>query len=195
MTKEVKVPLLPESVSDATISHWNKKVGDQVKRDENLVDLETDKVMLEVPSPIEGVLKEIIKPTGSTVQAQEVIAIIEAKGAEESSKNSGKKTAKEDKQEERKEVKKEPSREEMSHQKASPAPSDLSPSERRRVAAAAAGDKSDQASKSVKQTVPSSSQYAHGHGRIEKRVPMTRMRARIAERLLEVTQNTAMLTT
>src|ERR1700693_1990879 len=78
MTIEVKVPMLPESVADATVSTWHKKAGDSVKRDENIVDLETDKVMLEVPSPVDGVIKEIIKPTGSTVHAQEVIAIIEA---------------------------------------------------------------------------------------------------------------------
>src|SRR4029078_11031954 len=78
MAIEVKVPLLPESISDATVSTWHKKAGDRVSRDENIVDLETDKVMLEVPSLSDGILKEIIKPTGSTVQAQEIIAVIEA---------------------------------------------------------------------------------------------------------------------
>src|SRR5476651_247442 len=81
MAIEVKVPLLPESVSDATVSTWHKKAGDTVKRDENIVDLETDKVMLEVPAPADGVIKEILKPTGSTVQAQDVIAVIEAVAA------------------------------------------------------------------------------------------------------------------
>ena len=81
MAIEVKVPLLPESVSDATVSTWHKKAGDHVSRDENLVDLETDKVMLEVPSPAEGIIKEILKPSGSTVQAQEILAIIEAGAA------------------------------------------------------------------------------------------------------------------
>ena len=60
MTVEVKVPTLPESVADATIAQWYKKAGDSVKRDENLVDLETDKVMLEVPAPSDGVLAEIL---------------------------------------------------------------------------------------------------------------------------------------
>ena len=59
MSTEVKVPVLPESVSDATIASWHKQAGEAVKRDENLVDLETDKVVLEVPSPVDGVLKEI----------------------------------------------------------------------------------------------------------------------------------------
>ena len=67
MATEVKVPVLPESVSDATIASWHKKAGEAVKRDENLVDLETDKVVLEVPSPVDGVLKEIKFEAGSTV--------------------------------------------------------------------------------------------------------------------------------
>ena len=77
MSIEVKVPVLPESVSDATIASWHKKTGDAVKRDENLVDLETDKVVLEVPSPVDGVLKEIRQQVGDTVNSQQVIAIIE----------------------------------------------------------------------------------------------------------------------
>ncbi len=77
MALEVKVPVLPESVSDATIATWHKKPGDAVKRDENLVDLETDKVVLEVPAQADGVLKEIRKETGATVTSQEILAIIE----------------------------------------------------------------------------------------------------------------------
>ncbi len=77
MTIEVKVPVLPESVADATVSTWHKKVGDFVKRDENIVDIETDKVMLEVPAPHDGVLKQILKPAGSVVKAEEVIALFE----------------------------------------------------------------------------------------------------------------------
>ena len=82
MTIEVKVPLLPESISDATVSTWHKKEGDKVSRDENIVDLETDKVMLEVPSPADGIIKKINKSNGSTVQAQEVIAVIDDAAAE-----------------------------------------------------------------------------------------------------------------
>src|SRR5205085_8636283 len=86
MAIEVKVPMLPESITDATVSTWHKKAGDRVSRDENIVDLETDKVMLEVPSPIDGVIKEITKQTGSTVQAQEVIAVIDAVAADQPAK-------------------------------------------------------------------------------------------------------------
>ncbi|NIA27095.1 MAG: dihydrolipoamide succinyltransferase, partial [Desulfobulbaceae bacterium] len=59
MSIEIKVPPLPESVTDATLVAWHKKAGDSVTRDENLVDLETDKVVLEVPAPVSGVIKEI----------------------------------------------------------------------------------------------------------------------------------------
>jgi 2-oxoglutarate dehydrogenase E2 component (dihydrolipoamide succinyltransferase) len=77
MSIEVKVPVLPESVSDAIIATWHKKVGDSVRRDENLIDLETDKVVLEVPSPVDGILKEIKFETGATVTSAQVIAVIE----------------------------------------------------------------------------------------------------------------------
>jgi 2-oxoglutarate dehydrogenase E2 component (dihydrolipoamide succinyltransferase) len=80
MLIEVKVPVLPESVAEATLVNWHKKAGDPVNRDENLVDVETDKVVLELPAPGSGVLSEIRKADGSTVTAQEVIAVIDTDG-------------------------------------------------------------------------------------------------------------------
>jgi 2-oxoglutarate dehydrogenase E2 component (dihydrolipoamide succinyltransferase) len=77
MSIEVKVPVLPESVEDATVAAWHKQPGDTVYRDENLVDLETDKVVLEVPAPVDGVLKEIARPSGETVISNELLAVIE----------------------------------------------------------------------------------------------------------------------
>jgi 2-oxoglutarate dehydrogenase E2 component (dihydrolipoamide succinyltransferase) len=77
MTIEVRVPQLPESVADATLVSWHKKPGDAVVRDENLVDLETDKVVLEVPAPAGGVLKEIKLNDGATVTSGQVLAVIE----------------------------------------------------------------------------------------------------------------------
>ena len=77
MTIEVRVPQLPESVADATLVSWHKKPGDAVARDENLVDLETDKVVLEVPAPTAGVLKEIKLQDGTTVTSGQVLAVIE----------------------------------------------------------------------------------------------------------------------
>nr|NKB47341.1 dihydrolipoamide succinyltransferase [Legionellales bacterium] len=76
MTIEVKVPVLPESVADATIVTWHVNVGDAVERDQNLVDLETDKVVLEVPAPTSGVLQEIKVAAGTTVQANQLLAIL-----------------------------------------------------------------------------------------------------------------------
>ena len=77
MTIEVRVPQLPESVADATLVSWHKKPGDAVARDENLVDLETDKVVLEVPAPVAGVLKEIKLSDGATVTSGQLLAVIE----------------------------------------------------------------------------------------------------------------------
>src|SRR5258708_22317161 len=77
MTIEVRVPQLPESVADATLVSWHKKPGDSVVRDENLVDLETDKVVLEVPAPVAGVLKEIKLTDGTTVTSGQLLAVIE----------------------------------------------------------------------------------------------------------------------
>ena len=76
MTIEIKVPQLPESVTDATLVGWHKKPGETVRRDENLVDLETDKVVLEVPAPASGTLAEIKVTDGTTVTSGELLAII-----------------------------------------------------------------------------------------------------------------------
>src|SRR6202789_4230947 len=77
MTIEVRVPQLPESVADATLVSWHKKPGDSVVRDENLVDLETDKVVLEVPAPVAGVLREIKLTDGTTVTSGQLLAVID----------------------------------------------------------------------------------------------------------------------
>jgi 2-oxoglutarate dehydrogenase E2 component (dihydrolipoamide succinyltransferase) len=77
MTIEVRVPQLPESVADATLVSWHKKPGDSVVRDENLVDLETDKVVLEVPAPAAGVIKEIKLADGTTVTSGQLLAVID----------------------------------------------------------------------------------------------------------------------
>ncbi len=77
MRVEVKVPQLPESVSEATLVSWHKQPGEAVKRDENLIDVETDKVVLELPAPEAGVLVEIVVPNGSTVHSLDLIAIID----------------------------------------------------------------------------------------------------------------------
>jgi 2-oxoglutarate dehydrogenase E2 component (dihydrolipoamide succinyltransferase) len=80
MRIEVKVPQLPESVAEATLVNWHKKPGEAVRRDENLIDVETDKVVLELPAPGDGVLVEITRPDGSTVTSNDVIAVIDTEG-------------------------------------------------------------------------------------------------------------------
>src|SRR5262252_5413959 len=81
MTTEIRVPQLPESVADATLVAWHKQPGDTVSRDENLADLETDKVVLEVPAPMNGVIKEIRIQSGTTVTSGQVLAVIDEAGA------------------------------------------------------------------------------------------------------------------
>src|SRR5690606_32276148 len=76
MSIEIKAPQLPESVPDGTIASWHKKPGDAVKRDELLVDIETDKVVIEVVSPADGVLEKIMKNSGDTIVSNELIAIV-----------------------------------------------------------------------------------------------------------------------
>src|SRR6266568_7465266 len=80
MLIEIKVPQLSESIAEATLLAWHKKVGEAVKRDENLIDIETDKVVLELPAPADGVLAKIIKGDGGTVKAGEVIATLDTEG-------------------------------------------------------------------------------------------------------------------
>lgn len=189
MTIEVKVPMLPESITDATVSTWHKKAGDVVKRDENIVDLETDKVMLEVPAPADGVLKEIRKPSGSTVQAQEIIAVIDTEAAGKTVEKPAEKPA-----------------QTSAPQQAAKTTAAAGPAARR-AAAELDVDVTQVTGTGKGGRVTKENVLAAGSGqaapattmptgaRPEKRVPMTRIRTRIAERLLEVTQNTAMLTT
>src|SRR5437660_10729776 len=80
MLIEIKVPELSESVAEATLLAWHKKVGEAVRRDENLIDIETDKVVLELPAPADGVLTKIIKGDGGTVKAGEIIATLDTEG-------------------------------------------------------------------------------------------------------------------
>lgn len=190
MTIEVKVPLLPESVADATIATWHKKVGDAVSRDENLMDLETDKVMLEVPAPTDGVIKEIIKKAGDTVTANQVVAVIEAGAAAKPE------TKSETKPETKSTATSEPK---ATTAAASTNANSLSPSARRAVAEhdvdVSQVQGTGKGGRITKENVISAASLSGSSARPEKRVPMTRIRQRIAERLLEVAQTTAMLTT
>ncbi|HLS80078.1 MAG TPA: 2-oxoglutarate dehydrogenase complex dihydrolipoyllysine-residue succinyltransferase [Steroidobacter sp.] len=206
MSIEVKVPQLPESVADATLVAWHKNVGEAVARDENLVDLETDKVVLEVPSPSAGVIKELKVANGATVTSGQVLAILEA-GADAAAATPAQKEAQE-------------AKEPAAPVKAESA-AKLAPAARRMVeehkldAGQIAGSGRDgrvtkadvlqhlaereaaPAAREAKPAAPAPAVRlppAQG-ARAEQRVPMTRLRARIAERLVQAQATAAMLTT
>jgi 2-oxoglutarate dehydrogenase E2 component (dihydrolipoamide succinyltransferase) len=197
MSIEVKVPVLPESVSDATIAAWHKKAGDAVKRDENLVDLETDKVVLEVPSPVDGVLKEIRFETGSTVTSQQIIAVIEEGAAAAPTATAAAPAAA---------AKAEAPKAAAPASSAAPAAakadtSGLSPAGRF-VAEANQINPADVAGTGRHNQVTKEDLVNHmraggntkSGARAEERVPMTRIRQRIAERLMQSKNSIAMLT-
>jgi 2-oxoglutarate dehydrogenase E2 component (dihydrolipoamide succinyltransferase) len=213
MTIEVRVPQLPESVADATIVSWHKKPGDAVVRDENLVDLETDKVVLEVPAPTGGVLKEIRLSDGTTVTSGQILAVIEegatalpgasapaimaaAGGATSTAKDAtaaGKEAAKSD----------------AAAGKLSPAAKRVVEENKVDPKAVPGSGRDGRVSKSdvvnylaakdatpapaAKAPAPPSAPSARG-ARADQRVPMTRLRARIAERMVQAQSTQALLT-
>ncbi len=207
MSTEIKVPQLPESVTEATLVSWHKKPGDAVQRDENLVDIETDKVVLEVPAPVSGVLKEVKVEDGATVGADDVIALIEE--GEAPAKKAEPEAPKETKEEE---APKAAAPSEPEPPKTTGADKPLSPSVRRLVeehnldpGVIPASGRDGRLTKadvlSFMEKAPSQApqgqkaQAAAPRGaREERRVPMSRMRARIAERMIESQSTTAMLT-
>jgi 2-oxoglutarate dehydrogenase E2 component (dihydrolipoamide succinyltransferase) len=204
MSIEIKVPPLPESVSDAMLVAWHKNVGESVSRDENLVDLETDKVVLEVPAPASGTIAKIVVENGATVEAGDVLAILEegevsAEPPVAASVASAEKAA-------------------VTVAKESSGPIKTSPAVRRLLdehdldATMVIGTGKDgRITKSDVMSFLKSDDSANvtpgdqqpavtesvevGLERTERRMPMTRLRARIAERLVDAQQTAAMLTT
>ena len=198
MATEVKAPVLPESVADGIIAAWHVKVGDQVSRDQNLLDLETDKVVLEVPAPVDGVIKELKFAEGDAVTSSQIVAIIE-EGAVAAAPAAAPAAA------------------------AAPAPAAAAPAAPAAAPAPAAAGAAatlppgarfsaitegvnpsdvDGTGRRGAVTKEDIVNYARNGGaakasgaRAEERVPMTRMRARIAERLMQSKNSTAMLTT
>jgi 2-oxoglutarate dehydrogenase E2 component (dihydrolipoamide succinyltransferase) len=208
MSIEVKVPQLPESVADATLVAWHKSPGDPVSRDENLADLETDKVVLEVPAPADGVLKEIRISDGTTVTAGEILAILEEGGQAPAKADQAPAPTDDDEEPE--------DNADESAAEPGKASGRLSPSVRRLVEehgldpAAIPGsgrdgriskadvmsflEQQDKGGKAAPVARPSAAPAAASGAREERRVPMTRMRARIAERLVDAQATAAMLT-
>jgi 2-oxoglutarate dehydrogenase E2 component (dihydrolipoamide succinyltransferase) len=210
MSVEVKVPILPESVADAIVAVWHVKVGDAVSIDDNLVDIETEKVVLEVPATVDGVIKELRVEEGATVGEQDVIAIIE-EGATATAAES------------KADVSDEPAASQETADANTDDADKLSPAVRKMLAEndldaskivgggkngrllkedvqnalkAAAEDKSAAKGKSTSKDSPAAEVKTPQAGeRNERRVPMTRLRTTIARRLKEAQDTQAMLTT
>lgn len=197
MTIKIKAPTLPESVPDGTIATWYKNIGDNVSRDELLVDIETDKVVIEVVSPKDGVLKEIIKNAGDTIVSNEAIgALIEGSNDLISGKAKESLGIKDI----------------ASHEEpiVSPAAKKLIEESNLDSEVIEGSGKDGRITKedvvshlAAEAPIPSSPLVAEissdlpisSEGRVEERVPMSRLRATVAKRLLHATQSTAMLTT
>ena len=204
MSLEIKVPVLPESVADATLVAWRKQPGEAVARDENLADLETDKVVLEVPAPAAGVLREIRVQSGTSVKSGELLAILE-----EGAAAVGKVAAAPAAAPAAATVaaaagaapKLGPAARRVADEKALSAAAVAAASKDGRVAskadlqAAAPAAGGAKAQSAAKPTAPLPVQLAARSGRVDQRVPMTRLRARIAERLVQAQATQAMLTT
>lgn len=201
MTIEILVPDLPESVADATVATWHKKPGEAVARDEVLVEIETDKVILEVPAPEAGVLEAIIEQEGATVLSKQLLAKLKPGAvAGEPTKDTTNDT--------------EPSPDKRHKATLTDETNDaLSPAVRRllaehgleasQVKGSGVGGRITRedidahlaAEKSASAVASSQPEPVVAMARSEKRVPMTRLRKRVAERLLEAKNSTAMLTT
>src|SRR5689334_7277663 len=202
MAIEIKVPQLPESVADATLVTWHKQVGQAVTRDENLADLETDKVVLEVPAPVNGVLKELRIVAGTSVTSGQVLAVLEEGAAAAAAPAAAKPAAAA------------PAPAAAPAAKSAPGNDKLAPSVRRmveekqldpakipatgrdgRITKGDVVDFLDKPAAASAKPAAAPAATAGAAGRQDQRVPMTRLRARIAERLLEAQQTQAQLTT
>jgi len=203
MATEIKAPLLPESVPDGTILTWYKSVGDTVKMDELLADIETDKVVIEVASPIDGTLTEILKDSGDIIVSNEAIARVEQDSSIGNSETATTELAATPAATTGKIAELE------NNLITSPAAKKLI-EENRLAAHSIVGSgkggritKEDvldyiraSSSQSIPQPkIPVASTENTAKGRIEERVPMSRLRAKVADRLLQAVQTTAMLTT
>jgi len=212
MSIEIKVPALPESVSDATLVAWHKRTGEAVSRDENLVDLETDKVVLEVPAPASGVLSEIKVEDGATVTAGDVLAVL-TEGAEATAAGGDEPAAEPDA------AQAAAGPAETAGGESAPKSIKTSPAVRRLleehdldatmvagsgkdgritkadVMAFLKGDEASDVSSADQAPETRDGEAVVALERKEQRVPMTRLRARIAERMVQAQQTAAMLTT
>ena len=218
MSTEIKSPTFPESVADGTIANWVKKEGDQVKQDEVIAEIETDKVVLEVVAPFDGKISKVLKPAGETVLSAELIAEFEKESLSEELEATNVEPSEKLEEiaevvvteEAKQEVEIENQNENISDRNG-PAvkkllkehdlnPDDIASSGKGgRVTKADVINHLDQPSKEIVQQEieqhSANQAQANSSERIEERVPMSRLRSTIANRLLTVKQETAMLTT
>jgi len=210
MSIEIKVPVFPESVTDGTILNWNKKPGEQVKRDESLVEIETDKVVFEVPAPKDGVLEEIFEDEGAVVASDQLIARMrEETLTSEVSETQAEEASVTHTQAETPFVT--PAARRLIEQHGLDAGTIRGSGSGKRIlkedVLAVLGQTADseatpatietlaEAKTTPRQPVTSTTPIVANGDRTERRVPMTRLRARIAERLQEAQQNAVILTT
>ena len=218
MSTEIKSPTFPESVADGTIANWVKKEGDQVKQDEVIAEIETDKVVLEVVAPFDGKISKVLKPAGETVLSAELIAEFEKESISEELEATIVEPSEKLEEiaevvvtEEAKQEVEIENQHEHSSDRNGPAvkkllkehdlnPDDIASSGKGgRVTKADVINHLDQPSKEIVQQEieqhSANQAQANSSERIEERVPMSRLRSTIANRLLTVKQETAMLTT
>ncbi|KLT73394.1 dihydrolipoamide succinyltransferase [Neisseria arctica] len=199
MIVEVKVPVLSESVSEGTLMSWHKKVGEYVERDEILIDVETDKVVLEVPSPQAGVLVEIIAQDGETVVAEQLLAKIDTEAAKTEAKPATEAPA----QAQTETAETAPVSSNAQAGVAMPAAAKLAAEKGVDIAGVQGSGRDGRVLKedvqnaqaAPKATAAAPSASVPAGARPEQRVPMSRLRARVAERLLASQQENAILTT
>jgi 2-oxoglutarate dehydrogenase E2 component (dihydrolipoamide succinyltransferase) len=206
MAIEIKAPSFPESVADGEIATWHKKEGDSVSRDELLVEIETDKVVMEVVAPADGVIVSIHTAEGAVIQSEQLLATLEAGAVNapeaETAEVAGTEAATGGAQDD-------------SSALLGPAARQLVDEHKLDTSKIAGSGKSGRITKedvlkhikegpaqsqaatapATSTATPAAAAVSHSGERVERRVPMTRMRAKIAQRLLEATQQTAMLTT
>jgi 2-oxoglutarate dehydrogenase E2 component (dihydrolipoamide succinyltransferase) len=174
--KEIKVPVLPESITEATVAAWHKKPGDYVELDDVIVEIETDKVVLEVPAEEAGVLSEITAEEGETVSEQQVLGLIDDEAGSKDEQSKETQDQSEEKVEESSPIQ---NNEPEVIQENTAKEQDNTPDNR----------------EVVTEPTPAPSNSKPIGNRMEERVPMTRIRKTIANKLHSATQNTAMLTT
>ena len=209
MQVEVKVPQLSESVSEATLVAWRKKAGEAVKRDENLIDVETDKVVLELPAPVDGVLARIVKKDGESVTSGEVIAVIDTTATATAKPTAGAAAPAAEKQAvvpaPDKSARGQAPAATQSSNAASPSATKIAAEKGVDTAALAGTGRDGRVTKSdvvnAPEPAPTAAKPASAPvqvpagSRAEQRVPMSRLRQRVAERLVHSQATAAILTT